>query len=83
MSATNGKRRGRPPYRYGRAARPRPGDELATYTHAQLILMDNRFRTRLLRAFKRGKESRESAAQAYAIPQRSLVELLAAPAPLE
>jgi hypothetical protein len=56
--------------------------EQATYTHAQLIRMDNRFRARLVRAFKRGEESRASAAQAYVIPSRSLTELLAFPAPL-
>jgi hypothetical protein len=71
MLATNGKPRGRPPYRWhgGR-------DEQFTYTRKQLIRMDNRFRARLVRAFKRGEENRESAAQAYAIPSRSLAELL-------
>jgi hypothetical protein len=82
MSATNGKPRGRPPHRHSKAELPKPGDEQATYTHAQLIRMDNRFRARLVRAFKRGEESRASAAQAYVIPSRSLTELLAFPAPL-
>jgi hypothetical protein len=85
MSATNG----RPPYRHSKAALPKPGDEQATYTHAQLIRMDNQFRARLVCAFKRCEESRASAAQArasaaqaYVIPSRSLTELLAFPAPL-
>src|SRR5262245_54884250 len=42
--------------------------------------MDNQFRARLVRAFKRVEESRASAAQAYVIPSRSLTELLAFPA---
>jgi hypothetical protein len=42
--------------------------------------MDKRFCARLVRAFKRGEESRASAAQAYVIPSRSLTELLAFPA---
>jgi len=33
--------------------------------HAQLVRMDNRFRARLLRAFKRGKENRQAAAATY------------------
>jgi hypothetical protein len=82
MSATNGKPRGRPPHRHSKAELPKPGDEQATYTHAQLIRMDNRFRARFVRAFKRGGENRASAAQAYVIPSRSLTELLAFPAPL-
>jgi hypothetical protein len=82
MSATNGKPPGRPPHRHSKAEPARPGDEQFTYTRKQLIRMDNRFRARLMRAFKRGKESRESAAQAYVIPSRSLAELLTAPAPL-
>jgi hypothetical protein len=80
MSATNGRPRGRPPH--SKVALPEPGDEQATYTHTQLIRMDNRFRARLIRAFKRGKESRASAAQAYVISSRSPAELLASPAPL-
>jgi len=43
MSATNGKARGRPPYRHSKAVLPKPGDEQATYTHAQLIRMDINF----------------------------------------
>jgi len=77
-----GTRRGRKPYTNGKHTPFQPGDEQATYTPAQLIRMDNRFRTRLLRAFKRGEESRASAAHAYVIPARSLVELLAFPPPL-
>jgi hypothetical protein len=75
-------RRGRKPYTNGKRTPFQPGDEQATYTHAQLIRMDNRFRARLLRAFKRGEENRESAAHAYIIPSKSLVELLAFPPPL-
>jgi hypothetical protein len=64
-------------------AEPQPGDEQqGGWSRAQLIRMDNRFRARLVRAFKRGEESRESAAQAYTIPSRTLAELLTAPAPL-
>jgi hypothetical protein len=62
MAAANGKPRGRPPYRYDRTAPFEPGDELPTYTHEQLVRFDNRFRARLLHAFRRGLESRENAA---------------------
>ena len=68
MSATNGKPRGRPPYRHNKTALPEPGDEQGAYTHAQLLRFDNRFRARLLRAFKRGKERREAAANRIALP---------------
>src|SRR5215831_11796742 len=78
--SSNGKRVRKPePYLAGKGTPFQPGDEQATYTQAQLIRMDNRFRARLLRAFKRGEENRESAAQAYIIPSKSLVELLAFP----
>jgi hypothetical protein len=40
----------------------------AAYTHAQLLRFDNRFRARLLRAFKRGKERRKAAANRIAVP---------------
>jgi len=63
MSATDGRPRGRPPHRTNsKHATYEPGDELATYTHAQLIRFDNRFRRRLLHAFERGLEHKESAA---------------------
>ena len=63
MSETDGRPRGRPPHRNtSKAALPEPGDELLTYTHEQLVRFDNRFRARLLHAFRRGLESRESAA---------------------
>ena len=68
MSKANGKPRGRPPHKNSKAALPEPGDEQDAYTHAQLLRFDNRFRARLLRAFKRGKESRESAANRIATP---------------
>ena len=69
MSATNGKPPGRPPYQHSRMALPEPGDEqCGDYSHARLVRMDNRFRARLLRAFKRGKESREAAASRIAVP---------------
>jgi hypothetical protein len=43
---------------YFRDAPPQPGDEqVGDWSHAQLVRMDNRFRARLLRAFKRGKEN--------------------------
>ena len=67
MAAANGKPRGRPPYNNSKAALPEPGDELATYTHAQLVEFDNRFRARLLRAFQKGLESRESAANQLSV----------------
>jgi hypothetical protein len=61
MSRLNGKPRGRPPH--SKVALPEPGDEQhGDYSHARLVRMDNRFRARLLRAFKRGKESRQAAA---------------------
>ena len=41
---------------------PATSSELATYTHAQLVRFDNRFRRRLLHAFQRGLEHKESAA---------------------
>jgi hypothetical protein len=69
MSATNGKPPGRPPHKHSKAVPPKPGDEQGAYTHAQLIRFDNRFRTRLLRAFKRGKERREAAANQIAAPR--------------
>jgi hypothetical protein len=63
MSATDGRPRGRPPHRTNsKHATYEPGDELATYTHAQLVRFDNRFRRRLLHAFQRGLEHKESAA---------------------
>jgi hypothetical protein len=64
----NGRPRGRPPHKNSRAALPEPGDEQGAYSHAQLIRMDNRFRARLLRAFKRGKENRQAAANRIAAP---------------
>ena len=59
MARANGRPRGRPPHKNSKAALPMPGDEqYGDYSHAQLIRMDNRFRARVLRAFKRGKENR-------------------------
>jgi hypothetical protein len=68
MSATNGKPPGRPPYMHHKNALPEPGDEQGAYTHAQLVRFDNRFRARLLRAFERGKERREAAANQVPVP---------------
>jgi len=62
MARANGGPRGGPPHKNSKAAPSEPGDEQGAYTHAQLIQMDNRFRARLLRGFRRGKESREAAA---------------------
>jgi len=62
MAKANGRPRDRPPHKNSTAAQSEPGDEQGGYTHAQLIRMDNRFRARLLRAFKRGKEHRQAAA---------------------
>ena len=68
MARANGGPRGRPPHKNSKAAPPEAGDEQGAYAHAQLILMDNRFRARLLRAFERGKENRQAAAATYASP---------------
>jgi hypothetical protein len=67
MSAGNGTRnRGRPPYLAGKRTPWQPGDEqVGDWSHSQLLRMDNRFRARLLRAFKRGKENRQAAAATY------------------
>ena len=66
MSA-NGKRVCRPQH-YGphKDAEPKPGDEaVGAFSHQQLVRFDNRFRERLLRAFKTGCESREAAEATY------------------
>jgi hypothetical protein len=57
MSASNGTRnRGRPPYLAGKRTPWQPGDEqVGDWSHSQLVRIDNRFRVRPLRAFKRGK----------------------------
>jgi len=66
MAKANGGPRGRPPHKNSKAALPMPGDEqYGDYSHAQLIRMGNRFRARVLRAFKRGKENRQTAAAPY------------------
>jgi len=67
MAKANGRPRGRPPHKNSKAALPEPGDEQPTYTRAQLVRFDNRFRTRLLRAFRKGLESRESAANQLSV----------------
>jgi hypothetical protein len=70
MSRANGKPRGRPPYRYCKAAEAQPGDEqYGDYSRKRLLRMDNRFQVRLRRAFKRGKESRQAAANQIAAPR--------------
>jgi hypothetical protein len=51
------------------AAEAEPGDEVGPYTREELIRMDTRFRARLLGAFKRGKESRQAAANQFAAPR--------------
>ena len=57
-----------------------PGDEqVGEYKRDQLLAMNAKFCARLEAAFAAGGESRESAAQAYAIPSRNLVELIAFP----
>jgi hypothetical protein len=48
---------------------PEAGDEQWTYSRTELVRMDNHFRTRLLRAFKRGRESRQAAANQIAAPR--------------
>jgi hypothetical protein len=50
-------------------AEPEPGDEQWAYSREELIRMDTRFQARLLRAFKRGKESRQAAANQIAAPR--------------
>jgi hypothetical protein len=65
MAKANGRPRGRSPHKNSKAAPSEPGEEQGAYTHAQLIRMHNRFRARLLRAFKRGKENRQAAAATY------------------
>ena len=51
---------------YFRDAPPLPGDErVGDWSHAQLVRMDNRFRARLLRAFRRGKENRQATTATY------------------
>jgi hypothetical protein len=70
MYRANGKPRGRPPYRYCKAAEAQPGDEqYGDYSRKRLLRMDNRFQVRLRRAFKRGKERREAAAHQIAAPR--------------
>src|SRR5262249_62247768 len=51
------------------AAEAEPGDEQGPYAYAELVRMNNKFRARLLRAFKRGKESRQAAANQLAAPR--------------
>jgi|SRR6516164_9999010 len=65
--SSNGKRvRKSAPYVCGKHTPPQPGDEqVGDWSHSQLVRMDNRFRARLLRAFKRGKENRQAAAATY------------------
>ena len=51
---------------YFRDAPPQPGDEqVGDWSHAQLVRMDKRFRARLLRAFRRGKENLQAATATY------------------
>jgi hypothetical protein len=70
MSETNGRRRGRRPYCYCKAAEAQPGDEqCGDYSRKRLERMDSRFQARLRRAFKRGKESRQAAANQIAAPR--------------
>src|SRR5262249_46243821 len=50
-------------------APPSDKDGRGAYLHSELLRMDNRFRVRLERAFKRGKESRQAAANQIAAPR--------------
>jgi hypothetical protein len=50
-------------------AEPEPGDEQGPYAYAELVRMNDRFRAAVLRAFKRGKESRQAAANQIAAPR--------------
>jgi hypothetical protein len=49
---------------------PTAADGEGPYSYAQLVRMDNKFRARLLQAFKRGKESREAASASGSPPAR-------------
>jgi hypothetical protein len=49
-------------------AEPTAADGEGPYSHAQLVKMDNKFRARLLQAFKLGKESREAASASGSPP---------------
>ena len=51
------------------AEEPTDQDALATWTKSQLMRMDYRFSRLLERAFKRGKESRQAAANQIAAPR--------------
>ena len=60
---SNGKRRGREPYRHGKAMPAQPGDEqVGGWPREQLLKMDQRFVERVERAFETGSERRQSAA---------------------
>jgi hypothetical protein len=80
MAGRNGKPLGRPPQK---AAGVRPSSRATSKwvstKRDQLLAMNAKFCARLEAAFAAGGESRESAAQAYAIPSRNLVELIAFP----
>ena len=66
MSSVAKRNRKPEPYLAGKTTPPQPGDEqVADWSHSQLVRMYNRFRARLLRAFKRGKENRQAAAATY------------------
>jgi hypothetical protein len=65
MAKANSRPRGRPRHKNSKAAPSEPGDEQGAHRHAQLIGMDNRFRARLLCAFKREKENRQAATATY------------------
>jgi hypothetical protein len=69
MSATNGTRTGRPPYKNSKNGPTAPGDEIVgEWRRSQLVRMDSRFCAALERAFKRRKERRESAAGVSGMP---------------
>src|SRR5262249_6693420 len=52
------------PYSNGKSTPVQPGD-VGAWSRSQLVRMYNGFRARLLRAFKRGKESCQAAAATY------------------
>jgi hypothetical protein len=64
MSATtNGTRTGRKPYLSSKSMTPSQScDELGTWSCRQLLSMDQRFCERVERAFRSGRENRQSAA---------------------
>jgi hypothetical protein len=62
MSSSNRSRAGQP-YLNGKRVAPQPLDELTTYSHDELISMDQKFCERMHRAFRKGLEKPPSDSQ--------------------